>query len=123
MPLTPINIVVADQKRIFRNPICSFLIDRFFSNKKGSFSLLGWLIIFCLSTSVNAGDDFLPNKAENAPVYSLKDDTWIVNVPAVITLAPGIFFIPEIGYYYMDNVTGKDQGDQWYVGVKWKIDF
>ena len=64
-----------------------------------------------------------PNKAENAPVYSLKDDSWIVNVPTVITLAPGIFFIPEVGYYYMDNVTGKDQGDQWYVGVKWQIDF
>jgi hypothetical protein len=123
MALTPVNIVVANEKRILRKSICSFLIDRFFSNKKGNFFLLGWLILFCLPTSAIADGDFLPNKAENAPVYSLKDDSWIVNVPTVITLAPGIFFIPEVGYYYMDNVTGKDQGDQWYVGVKWQIDF
>ena len=123
MLLKPINIVVADAKLIFREPICNLPIDWLFQAKKGSFFLLGWLIIFCLPTSAIADDDFLPQKAENAPVYSLKDDSWIVNVPTVITLAPGIFFIPEVGYYYMDNVTGKDQGDQWYVGVKWKIDF
>jgi hypothetical protein len=109
MALTPGNIVVADEKWIFRNFICNFL--------------LAWLIFFCLPTTAIADGDFLPSKAENAPVYSLKDDSWIVNVPTVITLAPGIFFIPEVGYYYMDNVTGKDQGDQWYVGVKWQIDF
>ena len=126
MAMTPINIVAADEKRISQKPTCSFPVDRYFSNKNGRFSLFSWLIIFCLSTSAIADGDFLhniPNKAENAPVYSLKDDTWIVNVPTVITLAPGIFFIPEVGYYYMDNVTGKDQGNQWYVGVKWQIDF
>jgi hypothetical protein len=123
MALKPVNIVVADEKRISQNQACSFLIGRFFANKNGRFSLLSWLLIFCLSTSAIADGDFLPNKTENAPVYSLKDDSWIVNVPTVITLAPGIFFIPEVGYYYMDNVTGKDQGDQWYVGVKWQIDF
>jgi hypothetical protein len=123
MTLMPVNIVAADEKRILRKPIFSHLIDRFFSSKKGIGFLSGWLIIFCLSTSAIADGDFLPNKTENAPVYSLKDDSWIVNVPKVITLAPGIFFIPEVGYYYMDNVTGKDQGDQWYVGIKWQIDF
>ena len=123
MALTPVNIVVADEKRISQKPICRFLVGRVFAKKNGRFSLFSWLIIFCLSTSAIADNDFLPNNAENAPVYSPKDDSWIVNVPTVITLAPGIFFIPEVGYYYMDNVTGKDQGDQWYVGVKWQIDF
>jgi hypothetical protein len=99
MAMTPVDIVVSDEKRTFRKSICSFLVDRFFSNKKGCFFLSGWLLIFCLSTSAIADGDFFPNKAENAPVYSLKDNSWIVNVPTVITLAPGIFFIPEVGYY------------------------
>jgi hypothetical protein len=121
MALTAVNIVAADDKRIFRKSLCSFLVDRLFSYKIKSFSLFNWLIIFCLSTSVIAGGDFfpnIPNKAENAPVYSLKDDTWIVNVPTVITLAPGLFFIPEVGYCYMDNVIGKDQGTSGIVGSK-----
>ena len=96
MALTPVNIVVADEKWIFRNSICNFL--------------LAWLIIICLSTSAIANGDFPPKKTENAPVYSLKDDSWIVNVPTVITLSPGIFFIPEVGYYDMDDADRQGAG-------------
>jgi hypothetical protein len=99
------------------------MIDRVFSSKTGSVCLSGWFLIFCLSASAIAGDGYRPDNTENTPVYSQKDDSWIVNTLTVITLAPGIYFIPEVGYYYMDNITGNDQGSQWYVGVKWQIDF
>ena len=43
---------------------------------------------------------------------------------ALITMAPGVYLAPEVGYYdYMDNVQGNDQGWQWYAGAKWQIDF
>ena len=99
------------------------MIDRFFSAKTGRVFLSGWVLIFCLCASAIAGGDDRPANVEKIPVYSQKDDSWIVNVPTVITLAPGIYFIPEVGYYYMDNAAGKEQGYQWYVGVKWQIDF
>jgi len=43
---------------------------------------------------------------------------------AVIALAPGVWIVPEVGYYnYYDDVNGNDQGDQIYAGLKWQIDF
>jgi hypothetical protein len=45
---------------------------------------------------------------------------------AVISLAPGVWIIPEVGYYdYGDDIggTGKDFGTQLYAGAKWQIDF
>jgi hypothetical protein len=98
------------------------LIDRVFSAKTGSVFLSGWFLILCLSASAIAGDDYRPDNTESTPGYSQKDDSRIVNVPTVITLAPGIYFIPEVGYY-MDDAAGKEQGYQWHVGVKWQIDF
>jgi hypothetical protein len=85
--------------------------------------LSSWFLIFYLSASAIAGGNYLFDNSENFPVYSQKDDSWIVNAPPVITLAPGIYFIPEVGYYYMDDVAGKEQEYPWYVGVKWQIDF
>jgi hypothetical protein len=123
MTLTPVRIVIACEDRLFRKTICSFLIDRFFSNNTRSFFLSSWFLILCLSASAIAGDGHRPDKTENTPVYSLKDDSWIVNAPTVITLAPGVYVIPQAGYYYMDDTTSKDQGYQWHVGVKWQIDF
>ena len=123
MTLTPSITVIADENRLFRKTICSFLIDRFFSNKTGSFFLSGWFLILCLSTSAIAGDGHLPDNTENVPVYSQKDDSWIVKAPTAIALAPGVYVIPEVGYYYMDDTTTHDQGYQWHVGVSWQIDF
>ena len=123
MTLTPIRIDIAHEDRLFRKTICSFLVDRSFSNRTGRVFLSGWVLIFCLCASAIAGGDDRPANVENALVYSQKDDSWIVNVPTVITLAPGIYFIPEVGYYYMDDAAGKNQGYQGYVGVKWQIDF
>jgi hypothetical protein len=45
-------------------------------------------------------------------------------VQAAVTLAPGVYIVPEIGYQdFMDNAAGNDEGYQWYAGAKWQIDF
>jgi hypothetical protein len=53
-----------------------------------------------------------------------EDEMWQIYGQAVITLAPGVFLIPEVGYLdKMDNFLGEDEGYQWYAGAKWQIDF
>jgi len=53
-----------------------------------------------------------------------KDEMWAAYLQAMITMAPGVYLCPEVGYYdYMDGVNGQDQGTQWYAGAKWQIDF
>jgi hypothetical protein len=55
---------------------------------------------------------------------SQNDDFWQAYVQAVLTLAPGVYIVPEIGYQdFMDDASGKDEGYQWYAGAKWQIDF
>lgn len=52
------------------------------------------------------------------------DEMWSVYGQAVITLAPGVYLIPEAGYIdNMDNFAGDDEGYSWYAGAKWQIDF
>ena len=50
---------------------------------------------------------------------------WYVN--ATITLAPGVYIIPEVGYFDFGDLelpTGDiDQGDATYYGAKWQINF
>jgi hypothetical protein len=71
-----------------------------------------------------AGFGFRQDNADDAPGYSQKDEVWVTYLQAMITLAPGVFLCPEVGYYdYMDGVNGSDQGNQWYAGAKWQIDF
>jgi len=53
-----------------------------------------------------------------------KDEVLIFYLQALITLAPGVTIGPEVGYYdYMDGTAGNDQGNLWYAGAKWQIDF
>lgn len=53
-----------------------------------------------------------------------EDEMWQIYGQAVITMAPGVYIIPEVGYLdKMDNVLGTDEGYQWYAGAKWQIDF
>ena len=53
-----------------------------------------------------------------------KDEAWSAYVQAVVTLAPGVYIVPEVGYFdWMDNSTGDDEGYRWYAGAKWQIDF
>jgi hypothetical protein len=49
---------------------------------------------------------------------------WAAYVQSVITLAPGVYIIPEIGYYdYSNNINGDDAGSLFYAGGKWQINF
>lgn len=53
-----------------------------------------------------------------------EDEAWSAYVNATITLAKGVYLVPEVGYFdYMDDVNGDDQGYEWYAGLKWQIDF
>lgn len=53
-----------------------------------------------------------------------KDDTASGYVNAVITFAPGVFIVPEVGMVdYGKSGTGADQGDDFYFGAKWQINF
>ena len=61
-----------------------------------------------------AGGGYRSDNADGAPGFSQKDDSWIVYVQAVITLAPGVYIVPEVGYYdFMDDVAGNSQGYRW----------
>ena len=53
-----------------------------------------------------------------------KDEVMSVYGMATISLAPGVWLVPEVGYYdFMDDTAGEDEGDQIYLGAKWQIDF
>jgi len=71
-----------------------------------------------------AGLGYRQDNWTSAPGYSLKDEALVYYVQAMITLAPGVFLCPEVGYIdYMDNRAGNDEGYKWYAGAKWQIDF
>jgi len=40
-----------------------------------------------------------------------------------ITLAPGVFVVPEIGLINWGKFQNKDMGETTYYGAKWQIDF
>lgn len=52
------------------------------------------------------------------------DEMWSIYGQTVITLAPGVYLIPEAGYIdKMDDFAGDSEGYTWYAGAKWQIDF
>jgi hypothetical protein len=55
----------------------------------------------------------------------LDDQTlWSTYGQAVISMAPGVWIIPEIGYQdYGDLQNDDDAGAKFYAGAKWQIDF
>ena len=71
-----------------------------------------------------AGFGYRVDNADGAPGFSQKNDLWVAYLQALVTLAPGVYLCPEVGYYdFMDGVNGDSQGYQWYAGAKWQIDF
>jgi hypothetical protein len=63
-------------------------------------------------------------RADDQDAAENEDEAWQVYAQAVITLAPGVYLVPEIGYFdYMDNPNGDDEGYEWYAGAKWQINF
>ena len=58
-----------------------------------------------------AGVGFRQDNADDAPGYSQKDEVWVAYLQAMITMAPGVFLCPEVGYYdYMDNRARRGPG-------------
>jgi hypothetical protein len=73
-----------------------------------------------------AGYSYDHNEIDVAGVTGENDPShWYVN--ATITLAPGVYIIPEVGMFdFGDDDNGLrslDQGDATYYGVEWKINF
>ncbi|WP_035238682.1 hypothetical protein [Desulfobacter vibrioformis] len=55
---------------------------------------------------------------------SHEDDAMAYYLQATITLAKGVTIVPEIGMLdYLDKADGTDQGDEFYYGMKWQINF
>lgn len=51
-------------------------------------------------------------------------ETMAYYVQSVIALAPGVFVIPEVGFYDFDNnASDVDAGSEFYLGGKWQINF
>jgi hypothetical protein len=52
-------------------------------------------------------------------------EAWEGYAQCVLTLAPGVFLIPEVGYIaFMDSpINDDDRGELWYAGAKWQINF
>ena len=49
---------------------------------------------------------------------------WAVYLQSVIAVAPGVYIIPEVGYYDLDNnASGDEAGSLFYLGGKWQINF
>ena len=70
-----------------------------------------------------AGFGYRSDDADDVAGVS-KDEAWVAYVQALITMAPGVYLAPEVGYIdRMDGVNGDSQGYQWYAGAKWQIDF
>jgi hypothetical protein len=50
---------------------------------------------------------------------------WSVYGQAVVAMAPGVYIVPEVGYFDFGDLqtTGDDAGSEFYLGAKWQIDF
>jgi hypothetical protein len=64
---------------------------------------------------------------QKTDVKGLDDTTpWALYGQAVIGMAPGVYIIPEVGYFDWDSNGDDDDDDlgkQFYLGAKWQIDF
>ena len=76
------------------------------------------------SLGLEAGGGYLRTKDDNNNENSYME----YYLQAVITMAKGVYLVPEVGYRdYGDlelrNVPDQDLGSLWYAGAKWQIDF
>ena len=87
--------------------------------------VIGWTANDRLSFEAGAGYTEDDNDAIGKAVgFVKKDKTAAYYIQATVTLAPGVFVVPEIGYWDLfDDIAGNDEGDFWYAGAKWQIDF
>ena len=71
------------------------------------------------------GIGYLRNKGKGENKFT--NDYYAVYLQSLVTLAPGVYIVPEIGYIDFGEVTGtgpeRGLGELWYLGAKWQIDF
>jgi len=81
--------------------------------------ILGFKVSEALLLEAGAG-----YRSDDNDAASDKDEAWSGYLQAVVTLAPGVYIVPEVGYFdFMDDNAGNDEGYRWYAGAKWQIDF
>ena len=87
--------------------------------------VIGWAISDMFALEAGAGYTEEDNDAiGKAPGYVTKDKTAAYYLQATITLAKGVYVVPEVGYWDLyDDIAGKDEKDFWYAGAKWQINF
>ena len=87
----------------------------------GQAALVGGLKISDMF-SFEAGFGVRNDRTDSGPVRDTSP--WAAYLQSVIALAPGVYIIPEVGYYdYSNNVDGDDAGSAFYLGGKWQINF
>ena len=63
-----------------------------------------------------------PDDADNG--FDEKTKAYNVYLMSTIALAPGVYIVPEVGYQdFGNNPEDDDQGNKFYLGAKWQIDF
>jgi hypothetical protein len=81
--------------------------------------ILGFKVSDALLFEAGAG-----YRSDDNDAASNEDEAWSAYLQAVVTLAPGVYLVPEVGYFdFMDDNTGETEGHRWYAGAKWQIDF
>jgi hypothetical protein len=88
--------------------------------------LFGWLAVVNFKAndmlSFEAGYGHVETELDVDAAQTDETDSYYVN--AVLTFAPGVFIVPEVGMVdYQDDASGADQGDLTYFGAKWQINF
>jgi hypothetical protein len=71
------------------------------------------------------GIGYLRNKGKGESKFT--NDYYAAYLQSFLTLAPGVYLVPEIGYIDFGKVTGtgaeRGLGNLWYLGAKWQINF
>jgi len=87
----------------------------------------GAVIGFKFSPTVifEAGLGYMSNDSDApAPTATEKDDNLVYYAQINFNPVPGLYLVPEVGYYdYKKSLTGADQGNMWYAGLKTQISF
>ena len=91
-------------------------------------SLMAMLAIGYVQTErvrFETGIGYLRNKGKGENKFT--NNYYAVYLQSLLTLAPGVFLVPEIGYIDFGKVTGtgpdRGLGELWYLGAKWQINF
>jgi hypothetical protein len=97
------------------------------SNQKDVSDSTSWMVLglvglkFTDTLKFELGSGFREDDADIKGLDALQG--WESYLQAVVTMAPGVYLIPEVGYIDYMELDNKDLGYAWYAGAKWQIDF